>query len=388
MVAAAGAVAASAFLHAAGPSSSAAAPVYTEATPTPPAAAEQQTDEISTSRQNAITRTVAKCANAVVGITVREVRTYEQPGFSDPFGMFSNDPYFRQFFAPRTIRQEIKGLGSGFLISNDGYIVTNDHVAGSATKITVTLSGGRKFDAKIIGTDHPTDITLLKIDGSDLPYLRLGNSDNVAVGEWAIAFGNPFGFFETNDHPTVTVGVVSNTKVNLQPEEGRAYRSMIQTDAAINQGNSGGPLLDADGEVIGMNTAIYTPTGGSVGLGFAIPVNRIKSIVQALKKSGKIAHIADPGFQFQALDRDLAHYFGLKQDEGVVVTQVRAHSAASAADIQPGDVILEAQGEKIRSEDELGAILLEARSGDRLSLTVNRYGKTKELSLTLGGTQE
>lgn len=334
-------------------------------------------DDIASSRQNAITRTVAKCAGAVVGINVTEIITRRQNSIFDQF------PEFRQFFRTPTYQEQVKELGSGFIISNDGYIVTNDHVAGNAIKITVTMLGGKKFDAKIIGTDPATDVALLKINGEDLPYLNLGNSDDVMVGEWAIAFGNPFGFFETNDHPTVTVGVVSNINVNLQSVDNRSYRGMIQTDAAINHGNSGGPLVNSEGEVMGMNSTIYSPNDANVGIGFAIPVNRVKSIVESLKRNGKIDRKFALGFTYQQLDAQVAQYFHLDRTEGLVITQVQSNSAASRADIEPGDIIVEAQSARVRNEDDFDSIILEARTGDKLKLKIYRDGGYKTLTLSL-----
>ena len=243
-------------------------------------------EQISSHRKNAITASVALASPAVVGINVTEVREYQ---YQDPFSQFfGNDPFFRQYFGGKTYRQEIKELGSGFLISPDGYILTNDHVAGNAKEITVTMTSKEKYKAQLIGTDMVSDISLLKIEGSNFPYLRLGNSDDVIIGEWVIAMGNPFGLFEISDKPTVTVGVVSATGMNLNSQDGRYYRGMIQTDASINSGNSGGPLLNSIGEVIGINAVIYTPNQGSIGLGFAIPINRVKGILAELKKNGKI----------------------------------------------------------------------------------------------------
>ena len=189
-------------------------------------------DVISNQRNNAITRAVAAASPSVVGINVTEIRevTYRDP-------LFGIDPFWGQFFGNRVQRQEVKGLGSGFLISADGYILTNDHVAGNAKEITVTLTNREHYKAKLIGTDLVSDISLLKIDGKEFPFAKLGNSEDVIIGEWVIAMGNPFGLFEINDKPTVTVGVVSATGVNLNAEAGRYYRGMIQTDAAINQGD-------------------------------------------------------------------------------------------------------------------------------------------------------
>ena len=234
----------------------------------------QNNSAIGNSRNNIITETVKKVSPAVVGINVTEIRQYQ-----DPFGSMFDDPFFKQFFHNRSYSEKVKGLGSGFIISPDGYIVTNDHVAGNATEITVTMTNGKHYEAKVVGSDPITDICLLKVDASDLPYEILGNSSDVMIGEWVIALGNPFGLFEVNDKPTVNVGVISSTGMNLEPIDNRYYINMLQTDAAINGGNSGGPLVNSDGEVIGMNTLIFTGgngSQGSIGLGFAIPIDKIK----------------------------------------------------------------------------------------------------------------
>jgi len=237
-------------------------------------------NSISSSRQTILTETVKNVSPAVVGINITQIQQYQ-----DPFSSFFDDPFFRQFFGNRgNYNQKVKGLGSGFIISPDGYILTNDHVAGNATEITITMTNGKHYNAKVVGTDPTSDICLLKVDGNDLPYVALGNSDDIMIGEWVIALGNPFGLFEINDKPTVTVGVISATGMNLEPLNNRYYLNMLQTDAAINGGNSGGPLVNSIGEVIGMNTLIYTAGGseGNIGLSFAIPINKIKRIVTGL----------------------------------------------------------------------------------------------------------
>jgi len=194
-------------------------------------------DEISKSRKNILTETVKNVSPAVVGINITQIQQYQ-----DPFSSFFDDPFFRQFFGNRgSYSQKVKGLGSGFIISEDGYILTNDHVAGNATEITVTMTNGKHYKARIIGSDPVTDICLLKIDEKNLPFISFGNSNDVIIGEWVIALGNPFGLFELNDKPTVTVGVISATGMNLEPINNRYYLNMLQTDAAINGGNSGGP---------------------------------------------------------------------------------------------------------------------------------------------------
>ncbi len=338
-------------------------------------------DQISNHRQNAITRAVAIVSPAVVGINVTEVREYT---YRNPWSqMFGDDPFFRQFFGDKTYKQEIKGLGSGFLISPDGYILTNDHVAGNAKEITITLTNKAKYKAKLVGTDLVSDIALLKIDGKDLPYIRLGNSDDVLIGEWVIAMGNPFGLFDISDKPTVTVGVVSATGMNLNAEQGRIYRGMIQTDAAINQGNSGGPLLNSDGEVIGVNAVIFTPNQGNIGLGFAIPINRVKSIVTELKKSGKVERNFWTGLEVQTVDARVAHYFDLAKAEGVIVTDVKRRSPADDSGFKPGDIIIEVNGEKISNDDDIMGIVQNSKEGDVLKMKIIRDKKLINLSLKL-----
>lgn len=340
-------------------------------------------DQIATSRQNAITKTVEEVSPAVVGINVTEIREYQyQNPFSDFFG---NDPFFRQFFGDQRIRQEIKGLGSGVIISPDGYILTNDHVAGNAKQITVTMTSGEKYPAKLIGTDMISDVALLKIEGKKFPYAKLGNSDDVMIGEWAIAFGNPFGMFENIDKPIVTVGVVSAKGMNLKTDDGRSYRGLIQTDAVINAGNSGGPLVNSAGEVIGLNTLIYT--GGVsqayIGYGFAIPINHVKSIVAELQKNGKVDRDFWTGMQINDVDSRIARYFGLPKAEGVIISDVKANSPAAKAGIKVGDIILEVNGNKIQNEDDMIAVVHDARTGDVLKLKVYRDKKTFTTEMTL-----
>jgi serine protease Do len=334
-------------------------------------------EAIGGSRRNAITRTVAAVSPAVVGINVTEVRQYR---YRSPWG---DDPFFRQFFGDRTYTERVQGLGSGFLISPDGYIVTNDHVAGNAKEITVTLTNGEKYKADLIGTDQVADIALLKIEGKSFPYIKLGNSDDVIIGEWVIAFGNPFGLFDISDKPTVTVGVVSATKMNLRAEEGRVYRGMIQTDAAINSGNSGGPLVNSLGDVIAVNAVIYTPNQGSIGLGFAIPINRVKKVIAELKKSGKVEREFWTGLELQTVDERVARYFGLESAQGVIVSDVKKNSPAERSGFRVGDIIIAANGEKIADGPTLMSAVDDAKTGDTMNLTVIRDRRTMELTLKL-----
>lgn len=337
---------------------------------------------ISETRETAITRTVRKVSPAVVGINVEEVREVQ-----DPFSMFNNDPFFKQFFqnrGPQT--QVVKELGSGFIISEDGYIVTNDHVAGNATKISVTMTNGETIDAKLIGSDKNTDVALLKIDKNNLEYVKLGNSDDVIIGEWVVALGNPFGLFEINDKPTVTVGVVSATDMKVNADGNRVYKDMIQTDASINAGNSGGPLINADAEVIGMNTIIFTGGGygnGSIGVGFAISINRVKMIMEEIKSNGKIDRNFNVGFRIQGVDDRIAKYLKLDKAEGVVVVEVQKGGLSDAAGLKPEDVIIEANGEKVRNEQDILFIVNDMKTGEELKMKIIRSGSEKEIDFKL-----
>ncbi len=327
-------------------------------------------DDINNSRKNIITNTVERASPAVVGINVIEIRQYR-----DPFSYFFDDPFFRQFFGDRrNYSQRVQGLGSGFIISPDGYIITNDHVAGNASAITVTMTDGSHHKAEIIGTDPVSDICLLKIDGEDLTYLELGNSDDVIIGEWVIALGNPFGLFDLNDQPTVTVGVISAKGMNLEPLNNRYYINMLQTDAAINGGNSGGPLVNSVGQVIGMNTLIFTAGGsqGNIGLGFAIPINKVRRIVTELKEKGFIERDFQIGMSIQSIDEGIARYYDLNNTRGVIVTRVQPNSPADKADIRAGDIITEIEGYKINNEKVLFGAFQEFRVNQTIKVHIIR----------------
>ncbi len=334
-------------------------------------------DKVFSSRQTIITKTVQQVSPAVVGINVTKVKKYRDP--------FTADPLFRYFFGDRVYRQEVKALGSGVIISPDGYVITNDHVAGDASEVIVTMTDGTRHPAKIIGTDHATDICLLKIEGKNLPYVKMGNSDNILIGEWVVALGNPFGLFEINDKPTVTVGVVSATGMNLNAVGGRFYINMIQTDAAINTGNSGGPLVDVLGQLIGMNTLIYSPNGGSgsVGVGFAIPVNKIKKIINQLKKEGKVERDFWTGIKIQPIDERLAKYFHLNSPKGVIITSIAANSPAEKAGLIVSDIIIGIDKFIVTDDNSIISILNQYSTGDVINVKVIRDGKIKSFPMKL-----
>lgn len=322
---------------------------------------------ISASRQTILTKTVKEVSPAVVGINVTEIREYRD--------ILSMDPFWRQWFSDRVYRQAVKGLGSGAIISPDGYILTNDHVAGNAIETIVTLTDGRQYNAKVIGTDQTSDICLLKIEEKNLPYIKFGNSDDLMIGEWVVALGNPFGLFDINDKPTVTVGVISANEMNLGSSDNRYYFNMIQTDAAINTGNSGGPLVNAVGELIGMNTLIISPgTGTNIGVGFAIPVNKIKKIIEEIKTAGKVDRNFWTGLSVITVDANLAQKYSLKATRGAIITQIEKNSPAEKAGFQIEDIIIGIDEYRVNNDQTLISALNEYRTGNIVNAKVLRDG--------------
>lgn len=339
--------------------------------------------DLRRSRQTAITRAVEVAAPAVVSINVIEV---QQVRVRDPF---AGDPLFEYFFGRRgdQVRERrVQGVGSGFVISPDGYIVTNDHVAGNATAITVAFPDGSEREARLVGSDAESDLALIKVEtDSALPYLALAEGEELYVGEWAVALGNPFGLFQAAE-PTVTVGVVSAVGRDLALDgQGRVFRDMIQTDAAINRGNSGGPLVNALGEVIGVNTFIYSPSGGTVGLGFATPAWRVRRIVDELRQTGRVVRPAPPGLQVRPLNPRVAAMLELDVAEGLLVTSVDSGSPAERAGIEPYDVVLRIDGQAVRDAATAGRLLRSFLPGDTVSMAVLRDGREREVTMTLIG---
>jgi serine protease Do len=321
---------------------------------------------------------------AVVNVATTEtVHTQGFPGFGPGQQPFSGqDPFFqffRHFFGPMPRSFTQRALGSGVIIDKDGYIVTNAHVVKGADKIVVTLhdghSHGRAVDAKVVGIDEKTDVALLKVPSSgDLPVLTLGDSDALHVGDWVVAIGNPFGLSET-----VTAGIVSakGRVIGQGP-----YDDFIQTDASINPGNSGGPLLNLQGEVIGINSAIYSQSGGNIGIGFAIPINLVKSVVAQLKTHGKVIR-GWLGVAIQDITPDLAKSFGLKQAEGALVADVTPDSPAARAGLQRGDIIVEYNGTHIEAAHQLPELVASTEIGKTVPIKVLRNGQSKALSMTV-----
>lgn len=339
------------------------------------------TDEISQDRHNAITRAIEKVAPAVVGINVIQVREYRT---RSPFW---DDPLFRELFPEKVYRQPVENLGSGFIVSPDGYIVTNEHVVHNATEVVITTTSGEKHQAQIVGADYYSDIALLRIDAQNLPAVLMGNSDSVIIGEWAIALGNPFGLFSVGDKPSVTVGVISALDRDFQRTgEGRLYKDMLQTDASINRGNSGGPLVNSPGQVIGMSTMILTEGGGgSLGIGFAIPINRISQIVNELRSSGGVNRNYWTGLSIQNLDQLVASSMRLPDTDGVLVTDVEPNSPGEKAGFQVADVIMAINHQPVNNYNAVRSYLEneDLRVGDELTFTVYRDSKSLDLYLQL-----
>ncbi len=282
---------------------------------------------------------------------------------------FYNDPFLRRFFnipnMPETQKQ--RGLGTGFVISSDGYICTNHHVVAGMDIVKVKINN-KEYQAKIIGSDQFVDIALLKIDGvKDLKPVYFGDSDQVKVGDWAIAIGNPFGLDRT-----FTVGVISALARNDVDQMGNAH---IQTDASINPGNSGGPLINIDGEVIGVNRMIYSQTGGNLGIGFAIPINTAKYVLEELKKHGRVKR-GYMGVQIAPITDELANELKIKQKKGVVIVAIMENSPAAKSGLKIGDVIVEANEKEINTPEELIKIVNETQIGKGIRLKIIRGGNT------------
>ena len=338
---------------------------------------------VDNSRQNAITTAIEKVSPAVASINVTQVENYA-------FSPYQRDPWFELFFPPEIKQRELQYSGSGIVISPDGYVITNNHVVENGSKIIVTLKGGKRFDADIVGVDALTDLALLKLDGKNFPYVGMGNSDNLIIGEWVVALGNPFGLLSVNQQPTATIGIISGKDIDFGIQEGRVYQSMIQTDAAINPGNSGGPLVNSNGELIGINTFVYRgkdySSQGSSGFGFAIPINRVRSIAEELKSKGRIVRDFSTGLTVQSLDRRTARYFDIPITEGLIITSILKDSPAKKARLELGDIIVELENSKISSSDDLIEIIAinDFRAGDRIKLRIWRDGRYYNRTLTLG----
>lgn len=333
--------------------------------------------EVSVLQQtgNAFKEIAKKALPSVVFVDVEttvEVSQYHQ---RHPFEQFFGHGYFGYPEAgiPKKYRQ--MGQGSGFIISKEGYILTNNHVVGDADRITVTLADGRKFDARLVGTDPKSEVALIKIeDDNEFPYLELGNSDALEVGEWVLAAGNPFGLSQT-----ITAGIVSAKE---RSEVGIAeYGSFIQTDAAINPGNSGGPLLNIEGNVVGINTAIYSQTGGYMGIGFAIPINQAVQIKEQLMMHGKVLRSV-LGIYIEEVDEELADRLDLEAPTGILISHIIEGSAAQEAGLQSGDIIVELDGWKTGKVGSFRNRVASTAPKTQVDLKIFRNGVYQIVSVT------
>lgn len=326
-----------------------------------------------------------KATPAVLSIRVESYAHNRGPNkspfqYQDPFNFFHDD-FWNRFFKhhqghPRNQSgpQQI-GQGSGFMISQDGYVLTNNHVVANADKITVIFPNGRELDAELVGTDPTTDVAVVKVKGERFSFLKFADSDGLRVGQWVVAIGNPLGL-----QTSLTVGVLSAKGRNtLSLTE---FEDFLQTDAAINKGNSGGPLLNTEGEVIGMNTAIATSTGGYMGIGFAIPSNMAKNIAYQLMESGSVTR-GFIGIMMQEVTQDLADALDLKESDGALVADVIPGSPADRAGLIPGDVILRYNGQKVTNISRLKTVVGLTNPGDQVKLGVLRDGRIREIQIEI-----
>jgi Do/DeqQ family serine protease len=312
-------------------------------------------------------------------VTVRSERV-TRPAQQHPF---MDDPFFRDFFGQRGVPQQSprgqvqQGLGSGVVISADGYIVTNHHVIDGAEQITVEFSDRRTFQARLVGSDPPSDLAVLKIEAGNLPALTLGDSDNVRVGDVVLAVGNPLGVGQT-----VTQGIISAKGRQTGLSDG-SFEDFLQTDAAINRGNSGGALVNTAGELVGINSQILSPSGGNIGIGFAIPANMVRAVTEQLISDGTVRR-GQLGVTVQAVTADIAASLGLENARGVIVNSVVPGSAAARAGLRQGDIIVAAAGRETNEPNALRNLVASTRPGTEVALTVLRDGREQEVRATLG----
>ena len=319
---------------------------------------------------------VDRYGSAVVNVSVVQ----ESKASNQIPSMDENDPFqdfFRRFMPqmPRNGGGITRGLGSGFIVDPNGYILTNAHVVADASEVIVKLTDRREFKAKVIGSDTRSDVALLKIDARNLPTVKIGNPEQVKVGEWVAAIGSPFGF-----ENSVTSGIVS-AKARVLPDE--SYVPFLQTDVAVNPGNSGGPLFDMKGEVIGINSQIFSRTGGYMGVSFAIPIDVAMNVKDQLQHNGKVTR-GRLGVTIQDVNAQLADSFGLQTPRGALVSGVEAHGPAERAGLQAGDVILRLNGQDIKSSSELPAQVATLKPGSAANMEVWRNGARKDIKLTVG----
>jgi serine protease DegQ len=329
---------------------------------------EQVNDKGATVR---VTGSFADAAQSALPSVVN-VFTQKQVREASPF---SNDPIFKHFFGDRFDMhpRQVSNLGSGVIVSPDGYILTNNHVVEAADEIQVALSNGNSYPAKVVGSDPDTDLAVLKINATDLPAITFGRSDTLRVGDWVLAIGNPFGVGQT-----VTLGIVSalgRSHLGIN-----TFENFIQTDAAINPGNSGGALIDAHGDLVGINSAIYSRTGGSQGIGFAIPVNLARQVMEQIIKHGSVTR-GWVGIEVQDLSPELAESFNVKNTEGALIAGVLKGGPADSAGVRPGDILLAVNDKPVTDSSSLLNLIANLQPGNNAQLTLSRDGKQINLEV-------
>ncbi len=336
---------------------------------------ESENEKYRISRRNAVTKTVAENEPVVVSINV--IKTQIVRRNTNPF----DNPFFG-FFDYRPYRREVQSIGSGVIYNSDGYIITNAHVVEGATQIKVILNDNRHFEAEIAGIDSVLDIAVLKIDEKNLTAAKFGDSDNLIRGETVIAIGNPYAFLIKDSKPSVSVGVVSATNRNFsQDSSGKIYQGMIQTDTAINPGNSGGPLINILGEVIGINAFIFSESGGSIGLGFAIPIDRVIRVADEIIRFGKRREIWF-GFKIQDINPMIASYLGLTDLNGVIVSFLDDNSPAVRAGLKRGDIIRTINKIQINNVKDAEVAISEISVGDTIEIEFVRGKQSQKISFT------
>lgn len=334
------------------------------------------------------TQLVEKTSSAVINIRTTQKVVQNNSQFSDDD---QAQEFFRRFFgmpipqqqnprnrrqAPQQEQEVPRGVGSGFIISQDGYILTNKHVVEGASEVYVKLTDKREFKAKVIGSDQRTDIALIKIEGSNLPKLSIGDSDKIKAGEWVIAIGSPFDLDNT-----VTSGIISS-----KARDTGDFLPLIQSDVAVNPGNSGGPLINMRGEVIGINSQIYSRSGGYMGISFAIPIDEAMRVVEQLKTTGTVSR-GRLGVQIGDLSKDVAESLGLAEQKGVLIASVEDNSPASKAGLQEGDVILNFNGKTIEKSSDLPRLVGATKPGSKVNVQLWRKGAAKNIQVLVGATE-
>ena len=339
-------------------------------------------ETVASSRRSAVVRAVERVAPAVVTVSVTQL---QRTRMRSP--LLEQNPMWRYFFPDlgREFVREVQSMGSGVIVSPEGTVITNEHVVRNAHRIIVNLPDGRSFDATLRGADVQADVAVLDIEGENLPVAQIGRNDDLMIGEWAIAIGNPYGFLIRDVHPTVTVGVISalNRDFDASQSGDRVYRDMIQTDASINPGNSGGPLVNSEGYVIGINTFIFSQSGGSVGLGFAIPIVKAAQVMDDILQYGEVRHNFWTGIHIQDINEWIAESLGLPNANGVIITDVEAESPAARSGLRRGDVIVAVNGRPISRISDVRREFRGSMVGESMTLAIIRDGERTELTIVL-----